>query len=369
MSTQRQIGVALFCFAGKKGATRTRKRLETTLRSNGDEVLQTTILEVDKHHKASVHDPRRVVAGTLTAALTWGLFGLVSGTDRLESAIIWAVVGAICGGAYGYWCEHVLTKSELERIGRQMPGDSSALVTYVETSDATEDLAVSGTFAPSAASVAVIDGDLSARVFAGAAAPVETSDGASATAALDQASVLSMLLYRYPDPKTAGHVAAALAKGAKTNGTPRVELVIETDRRGRRRVSDPTHGTAAWARSDVISWGAFGVVFGAIVGATGGGGILGFLEGGVVTGIAWAIFGLAAGALYGLWAGRSVSARRLHGIGPILAPGTSALLAWTNGSLGEHVLDELARPQAQHLVLSFDPVPGGAVLETEGGSW
>ena len=62
------------------------------------------------------------------------------------------------------------------------------------------------------------------------------------------------------------------------------------------------------ARSDVISWGGFGLVFGAIVGVVGGGGILGFLEDGVATGIGWALFGLVAGALYGLWAGRSISA-------------------------------------------------------------
>jgi hypothetical protein len=117
------------------------------------------------------------------------------------------------------------------------------------------------------------------------------------------------------------------------------------------------------SKSDVVSWGGFGLVFGAIVGATGGGGILGFLKGGVVTGIGWAVFGLVAGALYGLWAGRSISARRLKGIGPILSPGTSSLIAWADGAVREEALGELARPEAQRLVLSFDPVPGGAVLE------
>jgi hypothetical protein len=185
-----------------------------------------------------------------------------------------------------------------------------------------------------------------------------------ATSAVDETSLLSMLVYRYPDPKTAAHLAADLAKAKPaTNGAPHIELVIETDRSGHPHVTDPGSGTAAWARSDLVSWGAFGLVWGAIVGVLGGGGILGFLEGGLVTGIGWAIFGLVAGALYGLWAGRSISARRLKGIGPILAPGTSTVLAWADGAVHHGDLGPLAQPGSQHLILVFNPVDHGAVLE------
>jgi hypothetical protein len=142
-----------------------------------------------------------------------------------------------------------------------------------------------------------------------------------------------------------------------------IELVIANDGNGRRHVTEPTTGTAAWARSDVVSWGLFGVVIGAIAGATGGGGILGFLEGGVVTGLGWAVFGLFAGALYGLWAGRSISARRLEGIGPLLAPGTSVVLGWSAGPPGSVDLEPLARPGSQQLILLFNAVEHGAVLE------
>jgi uncharacterized membrane protein len=359
----REVGVLLVCFGDEKAAAKTRKPLETKLRSDGDVVLQTTIVRVDGKNKASVHDVRRVVAGTLTAALTWGLFGLVAGTNKVESTVIWAVLGAICGGAWAYWSEHLLRKSELERIGRKLARSSSALLTYVETSDPARVLAAGDTYGPSAASVAVIDPDLTARVFAGAVSPVEVPHGSSATLVFDQTSLLNMLLYRYSDPKAAAEVAAKMGKGSKEDGAPQIELVIETDSNGRRRVTDPTQGTAAWARSDVVSWGGFGLVFGAIVGATGGGGILGFLKDGVVTGIGWAIFGLVAGGLYGLWAGRSISARRLEGIGPILSPGTSSVLAWADGALRENALDGLDRSDAQHLVLGFDPVPGGALLQ------
>ena len=360
----REVAVVLLCFNGKKAASTHQSPLQEALRSAGDTVLQTTILQVNDKQKASVHDPRRVIAGTLTAALTWGLFGLVAGTNKLESTIIWAAIGAICGGLYAYATEHVLTKSELRRISRSLTSNSSALVMYAETADPAKVLAAAAPYTPTAASLAVIDADLAPRVFAGTS-PVEVPHGQpDGVPTPSRAARMSMLLYRYPDPKTAEQVAKAVPKGKPgANGAPQIELVIETDRNGHRRVTDPTRGTAAWARSDVVSWGLFGVVFGAIAGAVGGGGFHGAITDAAVTGIGWAIFGLVAGALYGLWAGRSISARRLKGIGPILAPGTSSVLAWADGPVGGEALGELDRPEAKRLVLSFNPVPGGAVIE------
>jgi hypothetical protein len=147
--------------------------------------------------------------------------------------------------------------------------------------------------------MAIISDDLTTRVFA---SPMDHP------LPLDQKAHLSMILIRYPDPKTARQVASRIAAdSAHPANPPDVELVIETDRSGHRQVTDPSHGAAAWAKSDVLSWGGFGLVIGAIMGATSGGGILGFLKGGLVTGIAWGLFGLVAGALYGLWAGRAIS--------------------------------------------------------------
>src|SRR5215471_20870793 len=145
----REVAVVLLCFAGKKSASTHEDPLQEGLRSAGETVLQTTILQVNGKQKASVHDPRRVIAGTLTAALTWGLFGLVAGTNKVESTVIWAVIGAICGGAYAYLTEHVLTKSELSRVGRKLAPNSSALITYAETSDPARLLAASQTYEPS----------------------------------------------------------------------------------------------------------------------------------------------------------------------------------------------------------------------------
>lgn len=358
----KQLAISLTCFPGAKAAGAARRSLATRLKAQGDVVLQTTVLRVTASHRASVHDPHRVLLGILTPALTWGAFGLIAGTNKLLSAIIWAVIGAICGGVYAYTSEHLLKKDELARLGRSLAAPSSALITYVRTDDAKRLLEASEPASPSIASAATISSELEARVYAGSNMPVELPRASGGGAHINQRSLLNMILVRYPDTATARHVAAKTAKDA-TQGSPQIELVIETRPDGRRRVADPTQGVAAMSRSDVISWGGFGLVFGAVVGLVGGGGILGFLKDGVVTGVGWAVFGLVAGALYGLWAGRSISARRLKGIGEILPNGSSAILAWSNGPLRDQSLNALDGPGARRLVLCFNPIEAGAVLE------
>jgi hypothetical protein len=48
------------------------------------------------------------------------------------------------------------------------------------------------------------------------------------------------------------------------------------------------------AKSVVTCWGAFGLVWGVVVGFAGGGGILDSIDSAPVTGILWAMFGLSA---------------------------------------------------------------------------
>jgi hypothetical protein len=128
-------------------------------------------------------------------------------------------------------------------------------------------------------------------------------------------------------------------------------------------VADPSQGVKAWAKSDLISWGLFGVAVGALAGAFGGGGVHDFVDNAAVTGIGWAVFGLVAGALYGLWAGRAVSARRLKGLHGLLAPGSSMLVAWADGPVRQDSVATLNAPGSQRLILRFNTVEGGAVLE------
>jgi uncharacterized membrane protein len=353
----------LVCFDQLKAAAKARHSLEGKLRSGGDALLDTVVVRVDAKHKAFVYDARRVVQGTLTALLTWGLFGLVAG--GLKSLAIWAILGAICGGLWAYYTEHLLRKNDLARIGARLPASSSALFIAAETSDPRSLLTATAASAPAAASVAGIGDDLAARVFAGAAFPVEVPHSPPGDAlSLSQAAPTSMIMFRYPDPGTAKQIASRAAPKSKKDASPvQVELVIWADRDGRRHVADPSQGVAAWAKADLISWGVFGLAVGALAGAFGGGGVHSFVSDAVVTGIGWAVFGVAAGALYGLWAGRAVSSQRLKSLRPMIAPGTSMLVAWADGPLRQDTLGTLTAPGSQQLILRFNPVEGGAVLE------
>ena len=82
--SSRQVAVALFCFDDKRAAPRVRRLLEPKLRAGGDVVLQTTVVQVNARHRASVHDPRRVLAGTLTAFhLPAEGFAILLGVDAI----------------------------------------------------------------------------------------------------------------------------------------------------------------------------------------------------------------------------------------------------------------------------------------------
>ncbi len=361
-----ELCVLLACFAGRKQAGKIRRQLDKRLGQGGDAILDQVVLEINAKRKARVHDPRRTLAGSLTPALTWGVFGLLAG--GVESLAVWAVLGAVCGGLYAYLFEHLLTKDELKRIGSRLPGNSSAIVAFVRGADPRRILASTASYQPATASVAAVAADLSAQVYSGAAQPVKASAtpaGAAPAAAAAAATALNMLLVRF-----AGEHAArqALAKSGSANhqdqNAPQVELFIEANEHGRRRVIAPTTGSAAFAKSDTISWGLFGVAWGLIVGfAAGDGGVLGSLESGLVIGILWGLFGLVAGALYGLWAGRGVSARRLKGLGAFVPPDTSLVVGWAEGSVSHETIERWAANGSQRLILRFNPVGHGAVLE------
>jgi hypothetical protein len=360
---ERQLAVLLACFAGQQAAARARRPLDAQLRAQGDDVLDTVVGEVDTHHHARVYDPRRVVAGTLTPALTWGVFGLLTG-GGVWGAVVSGILGALCGGVWAYVGEHALTKSQLTRLGACLPAGSSALLIFADTSDSRRLLEAAAGHAPRVASAAAVADDLTAHVVAGPSDQAEQSRGGAGPAApVEQPALLSMITLRYPDPATAEQVASRVARTARPADAPQIELVLRADRSGRRHVTDPGHGAAYMARSNVVSWGGFGLVFGAVAGAIGGGGLLGLLGHGLVTGVAWGLFGLVAGLLYGRWAGQATSAGRLRGVGRLLAPGTSMLLAWADGPVSQETLDLLGAPGAQRLVLHFAPVEGGAVLE------
>jgi uncharacterized membrane protein len=355
-----ELCVLLACFAGARGASKARGAIGKRVRGHGDSVLDEVVVSVDARHRVRLHDPRKVTASALTPALTWGVFGLITG--GVQGLGVWAVAGAICGGLFGYYSLSRLTKDQRRGIGEHLPAGSSALAAFVMGSDPRRILAAAAPSAPAVASVAAIGPDLSARVFTAADSPVGGSAGQAGTPV--QAASLGMVLVRFEGEHSARQALAAAtpAKGGPPDAAV-PELVIEADERGKRRVIDPKLGSAAMARADIVSWGGFGLAYGIIVGFAGNGGVLGAAEHGLVTGIAWGAFGLAAGALFGLWAGRSVSARRLKGIGPLVPPGSSAVLGWAVGSVPATAADSWLAPGSERLLVRFVASQHGLVLE------
>ena len=342
------VSVLLACFAETKRAGKIRRHLNEQIAQGDDAILDEVVVKINAKHKAQVHDPRRTLVGTLTPVLTWGIFGLLAG--GLKSGVVWAVVGGICGGLYAYYFEHLATKDELKRIGSRLPAESSAILAYLRAADSQRILSSAASFEPAAASVAAVTADLSAQVYGEASA--DTAHDAD----------LNMLLVRFAGE----HAARQALEGSdsKDHKEPQVELFIEANEHGRRKVIAPKTGTAAFAKSDVVGWGVFGVAYGLIVGFTSGDdGVLGAIESGAVIGILWGIFGLFAGALYGMWAGRAVSARRLKGLGAFVPPDSSLVVAWADGSLSRETIERWAAKGSERLILHFNPVDHGAVLD------
>jgi hypothetical protein len=359
----RQLGLLLACFAGPKTAGKTRRGLEERLRAQGDELLDTVVVKVDDKHSASVHDPRRIRWGTVTAALVWGVCGL-AGANGVWSVLIWGAVGAVGGVLFFHYKLHHLTKSELVSVGSALPARSSALVVWVGTKDAGRLLEAAAVETPVAASVVAIATDLTTDVGAGTAHPVELPPGTADALRGDSAAV-TMVMLRYPSPDTAKQMALQ----PPADSVLEVEMMIRRDTDGTWHVSDPYFGVKALAKSDLLWWGGFGLVFGALGGVVGGGGVLGFIKGGALTAIAWGVLGLGVGALYGRVLGKAFSARRLKRVGSLLAPGTSLLMAWVDAKspLTESALDAYTTPGSQRLVVNFNSGERGAVLDARLG--
>ena len=368
--------VLLACFNGASGASKVRREVDSLLDEAGDVVLDEVVLRVDAKRKARVFDPRRTRAGLLTSTLTWGVFGLVTG--GWESLGLWAVLGAVGGGGWAYLNEHLLTKDQLARIGRSVRPDSSALAVYLQAANPEQLLTRMSAVRPTTASIATISADLSAHVHSAPVNGVGTTPGQAAEDGTAPVEVdrLAMVLVRYRGAQGArvAMLQHAMSKGKKPmgkkpkgkaneEGVPEVELLIETDGSGRHRVIDPTTGARITSRGDVLSWGGFGLVCGAIAGYLGTSGILGAVERGFLTAIGWAIFGLIAGALYGLWAGRGVSARRISRMGPILPPDTSTVIAWADDTVSPEAIKTWATGHSNLLTLWFTPTSTGAQLE------
>lgn len=58
-----------------------------------------------------------------------------------------------------------------------------------------------------------------------------------------------------------------------------------------------------------------------------------------------------------------MSARRLKSVRPLLPPGTSTVLAWSDADLTQQALDDWSQPGAERLVVRFNSAGHGVLLE------
>ena len=146
--------VLLPCFDGAKRAAQIRRPLTKQLEQHGGAVLDAAIIRVDGERKARVYDPQRTVAGFLTAALTWGVFGGLTG--GLSGLIVWAVIGGVGGGLFAYYREQPLSGTQLRRIGEGMWPDSSAIVVFLKCRADEAVLSTAAAHGPTTASLVAI---------------------------------------------------------------------------------------------------------------------------------------------------------------------------------------------------------------------
>jgi hypothetical protein len=344
-----QLEVLLACFDGHKRAGQVRGPLGKKLEANGAKTLDEVVFSVTPTGKAGVYDPRRTWAGLLVPAFTWGLFGLLSSGGSWKSLAVWAVIGGLGGCLFAYYTAHLATKEDLGRLGKKLAPDSSAILTFLVGADASKVSSAAASFGSTPASVATIGGDLSATVTNGADGPSQRD------------TLLTMLVFRYPGKDTAKRVFTSAS--GKTSMPPiETELLIDADKSGNLHVTNPAG--RAFVKSDAIGWGVLGLVFGAAAGFGGSGGLFGAFEKGIVTAVVWTVFGVFAGFLYGLYAGRAISGGRLKAFGPLAPPDTSVVLAWADGPVTGEALAPWKTTDSQELLLRFNHVSHGAVLET-----
>jgi uncharacterized membrane protein len=241
----------LLCFDGAKRATRIRRPLSKQLEQQGSAILDAAIIRMGDEGTARVHDPQRAVAGLLTAALTWGVFGLLSG--GLIGPIGWAVIGAVCGGLFAYYREQPLSGTQLARIGEGMRPGSSAIVVFFKGGADEPVLSTAATYGPTTASLVAISGALSARVLAGADGRTEASTAApggqlpTADQSTAECTLLNLLLVRLPGQH-------AVRQAPPTSPRPR-RLIRASRRSSRSRwCSSPTSVVGCTCTARTSGW-------------------------------------------------------------------------------------------------------------------
>jgi uncharacterized membrane protein len=360
-----RLCILLACFARDKGASKVHRAISKRLRGNGDSIFDEVIVIVAHKHRLHLHYPRKVIPGALTLALTWGVLGLLTG--GVQGLGVWPIVGATCGGLFSYYGLSRLGKDQRKDIGEHLPAGSSALAVSVKGSDPEHVLAAVAPSGPVAASVAAIGSDLSGRVLKSGDGPpgnglAGTSAGQKGTRA--QPTQLVMIMVRFAGQQCSPQGARSCWSSQRQRA--RCSPSRGGDRSGRARQAT---GHRSGERPGCDRQ----------VGHRRLGGLRACLRDhhrlrgqrrGPGAGRAWpghrhrlGAFGIVAGALFGLWTSRSVSVRRLKGIGPLVPPGSSVVVGWAASSVPAAAAGGWLAAGAQRLLVRFVAGEHGPILD------
>jgi uncharacterized membrane protein len=350
------FGILLVCFDEPKKAQQVKEALEKEIRQGGDLILDEMVMRVDEKRKVQVHEMGKAARGAAIVALTWGVFGLLSG--GLRGLVIWAVLGAVCGGIYFYYVAHTLSDAELKNIARRMPPNSSVLLAFLKTSHAQQIIDSVSRYTPAASSLVTVGEGMATSVISGTSEKAEQPSPASTPvqAGADGDNPFSILVFRYTGHQTARQVEAELKEEWKKAGDAiQTEVMIEVDEQKKVHVYDPSTGVRAQTISSMISWGLCGLIVGVLTGLfSGGGGLLGIITSGLTRLITWGAFGIVAGALAAFVVNRAIPTSRLKKMSMLFSrtqADTSVILALVQGTYTQKMISDLSTHDARGLVI------------------
>jgi len=349
------FGILLVCFDEPKRAQQVKEALGKEIKQGGDLILDEMVMRVDEKRRVYVYEMGKAARGAAVVAVTWGAFGLLTG--GLRGLVIWAVIGAVCGGIYMYYVAHTLSDAELKNIARCMPPNSSVLLAFLKTSHAQQIIDSVSRYSPAASSLVTVGEGMATSVISGTSDKAEQPSPTSTPvqAGADGDNPLSILVFRYTGHQTARQVEAELKEEWKKAGDAiQTEVMIEVDEQKKVHVYNPSTGVRAQAISSMISWGLSGLIVGVLTGLFSGGGLLGSLSSGVTLLITWGLFGIVAGALAAFVVNRAIPTSRLRKLSALMQADTSVILALVQGTYTHQMISDLSTHDAKMLIIRIN---------------
>jgi len=125
--------ILVFAFADTQTADEVVNELKASQKLGGYKVVAEAVVIREADSSVHVHEPGKGGKGAAIGAVAGGVLGLLGG----PVGVLWlAVSGGVIGGVAGHFAGRTIPKADLEKIGAQIPPNSSAFLALVENTDA-----------------------------------------------------------------------------------------------------------------------------------------------------------------------------------------------------------------------------------------